>query len=118
LGLPDLKRYAYFIKRVVDWGEVWSLYREDGWVLAGSADGRELLPVWPHPEYARACVAEGFKNAEPRAIEIHDFVEKWIPGLIGDNRLVAVFPTPAMRGIARDPSDLKRDLEAELDLVE
>jgi len=40
--LPPQKRYEYFIKKVADWREVWSLWN-DGWVLMGDKDGGEMV---------------------------------------------------------------------------
>src|SRR5712692_8026983 len=87
LSLPPDKRYAYLLKRVANWGEVWGLYLSNGWVIAGDDAGRELFPIWPHPTYATACATGVWAGAEPRPIEVHDFRDKWIPGLLHDNRL-------------------------------
>jgi hypothetical protein len=35
VGLTPAKRYEYFVKRVADWAQVWSLRDDEGWALAG-----------------------------------------------------------------------------------
>ncbi|WEZ05197.1 DUF2750 domain-containing protein [Bacillus subtilis] len=35
---PD-KRYRYFIKKVVDYEEVWSLSNDEGWVISEGENG-------------------------------------------------------------------------------
>ena len=54
-ALPDAERYAYLCARFGDWCEVWSLRNAKGWVKVGDNDGREGVPVWPHPRFAEAC---------------------------------------------------------------
>jgi hypothetical protein len=112
-ALPAPRRYDHFIKRAADWGEVWSLKTLDGWVLVGDDSGRELVPVWPHPEYARACAPE-WPGAEPERIALEDWVERWLPGIERDLRAVAVFPTPGLKGAVVEPSRMAADLAEEL----
>ena len=57
LNLPANKRYEYFIKKVVDWGEVWGLY-EDGWAMTEDDNGNLLIPFWPKKEFAQYCSAK------------------------------------------------------------
>jgi hypothetical protein len=117
LALPGEQRYSYFIKRVADWEQVWSLQDEKGWVLTDDAAGHELVPVWPHPRFAEACVAGAWAGSVPKAIELSEWLEYWIPGMINDQRLVAVFPTPSMTSVTVvTPERLRDDLEEELSL--
>jgi hypothetical protein len=45
VGLAAPERYKYWIKRVADRQEVWTLANADGFVLAQSPQGDEVLPV-------------------------------------------------------------------------
>jgi len=58
LSLSAQRRYAYLLKRVVDWERIWSLGTEEGWALSSDDEGHELVPVRPHERFAAAC-AEG-----------------------------------------------------------
>lgn len=119
VALPSPRRYAYAIKRLADWGEVWSLRNEDGWVLASDDSGHEAVPIWPHPRYAEASAVGEWIGTKPSPIEIHQFVDRWIPGMIRDSRLVTVFPAfPLMKGVVVAPERLKEDLQAELARME
>ena len=113
LSLPPPQQYAYFVKRVADWGEVWSLFCQRGWVLAGDDEGNELVPVWPHERFAAACVTGAWSDALPRAIKLADWLERWTPGMIRDGRKVAVFPRPNGKGMPVAPERLKEDIESE-----
>lgn len=107
-------RYRYFIKRVADIEEVWSL-GSDGWALAGDDDGRQLVPIWPHPIYAERCATRAWAGYEPRLILLKDFLRKWVPGMKRDNRLAAVFQTEAGKGVPVEPDRLREDIETELE---
>jgi hypothetical protein len=118
-ALDAKARYGYFIKRVADTKEVWSLW-SDGWVLVGDDDGRELVPLWPHSEYARRYATVDWAGYKPKRIALDDFLEKWIPGMKRDNRWVSVFPvltgkTRGGKSAAVDPDRLRADLELELE---
>jgi hypothetical protein len=113
-SLPAPKRYGYFIKRVVDWGELWGLWNEQGWALVGDNADRESMPVWPHETYALAYSKQSRADYQTRSIPLSEWFDHWLPTIARDNRLVAVFPTLAGKGIVVEPDRLKRDLEQEL----
>ena len=96
---PADRRSAYFVKKVADWGLVWSLAADDGWVLAGDDEGHECVPVWPHSRFAAAAATGNWAGHEPRSIELATWLERWTPGILRDGRLVAVFPTPEQNGV-------------------
>ncbi len=118
LSFSGSQRYEYFIKKVADWETVWSLKKENGWVLAADDQGHELVPVWPHERFALACAAGNWAACGPSPIDIATWLERWIPGVLRDRRLVAVFPTPSDHGVVVSPERLKEDLERELSLYE
>jgi hypothetical protein len=117
MALPDGQRYSYFIKRVADQAAIWSVRSTDGWVLGADDNGNEYMPVWPHPRFAKACTSDEWAG-EPESIEVHEWIRKWIPGLMNDNRKIFVFPTPGGKGVAVDPQRVKKDLEEELSRIE
>jgi hypothetical protein len=114
LKLEKNRRYEHFLKQVADWGVVWSLGDENGWVMFSDDSGREVAPFWPHPKYAEACATDHFEGNKPQSIKLKDFLLKWLPGLSTDKRLVAVFPRPDGDAAVADPNQLKLDLEREL----
>ena len=48
---------------------------------------------WPHPVFAEASAVAEWLGYKPRKIELDDWLEKWIPGMEEDRRMIAVFPT-------------------------
>ena len=77
LRLRPEKRYEYFIKKVADWQEIWSLWK-DGWVLMGDANHTEIVPVWPHPMFAEAFAVGEWLGYEPKRIGLDDWLTKWL----------------------------------------
>ena len=111
--LPPQKRYEYFVKKVADWREVWSLWN-DGWVLMGDKDGDEMVPVWPHALFAEASAVGEWLGYEPRRISLEEWLTRWTPGMEVDHRRVAVFPVFEGQTTTASPLKLKIDLELEL----
>jgi len=106
------KRYDYFVWKVAEWGEVWSLW-SDGWVLMGT-NQEEVVPVWPHPMFAAHTAVQEWVGYVPKKIALDDWLNKWTPGMEKDHRLVAVFPTRQGKTITVSPLSLKNDIEEEL----
>ena len=107
-------RYEYFIKKVADHEELWGLW-DEGWALLADEEEAELVPVWPHPDFAKAYANGEWQNFHPRLIELDDWLEEWIPEMLKDHRKVAVFPTADRLTTTAEPSRLRADLESELD---
>jgi len=105
-------RYDYFVWKVTEWGEVWSLW-SDGWALMGT-NQEEVVPVWPHPMFATHTAVQEWAGYVPKKIALDDWLNKWTPGMEKDHRLVAVFPTRQGQTITVSPLSLKNDIEEEL----
>jgi hypothetical protein len=112
-ALVGADRYAYFIRHVADTQELWSLKSAEGWVLMAAGEGLALVPVWPHPRYAQGCAEDEWEGAEPAAIPLDRWLERWTPGMAQDGRHVAVFPIPGGQGVVVYPERLREDLRAE-----
>jgi len=114
LVLGPSERYAYWVKKVADQHQVWSLWQEGGWALTGDAMNCILVPVWPHFKYAELCAEGAWAGYQPRSIPLEDWLNRWIPGMQQDRRQVAVFPTISDKGICVEPKRLEQDLCNEL----
>ena len=111
-------RFRHFVGRVADWQQVWSLKEESGWVSAADDQGNIIFPVWPHPDYAAACAVGHWSGSSPTSIEVHEFLERWLPGLDKDGLAVAVFPTPTKGGVIMPAYQLQRAIQDELSGLE
>lgn len=115
LALSARERYVYFIQLAVDTEEAWGLRNPDGWVLAGDEE-RDAFPVWPHPDFAAACALADWEGAKPEPIGLAELIEDLLPILEEDGLALAVFPDPDGDSAVVEPENLRRDLEAEIEL--
>lgn len=118
LSLPARERYGLFLQISVDWEEAWGLHSPDGWVLSSGEDGRDVLPLWPHPGFAEACAHGSWEGTSPAAVPLDELLDDLLPLLEEDGIRVAVFPSPQGEGVLVAPDELRRDLQAELELGE
>jgi hypothetical protein len=114
LHLGADERFAHFLKRVADWETVWGLRDDAGWVAAADSHGNSSFPVWPHPRYALACADNEWAGNAPAAIDVHEFVEEWLPAMASDAVSLAVFPTPGLRGVIVSAGELAAALRQAL----
>ena len=112
-ALPGEKRYEYFVKKAADWDAVWALGDEDTFTGAADAEGRTLLPVWPHRSFAEACALDEWKNATPVELDLSEFKDV-LEDLRDKGSLVAVFQTPDGKAVHVDPGRLVDDLAEEV----
>ncbi len=108
--LSDDERFDYFLRKVTDFEEIWSLHSRDGWVALSSSDDDECLPIWPHPDFAKAWATGDWADCEPKAVKLDYWIERWIPGLERDNSVLAVFPVGEEEGIVLTPAELQEAL--------
>jgi hypothetical protein len=118
LKLNSQERYIYWIKKVVDQNMIWSLWHIDGWALGEDDFKHFLIPVWPHPSYAILCAKNEWQEYQPKSIPLNTWMDKWIPGIEKDQRLVAVFPIVNNKGIVIKSHELEKDLKSEISLYE
>ena len=109
LSLSAEERYDYFVEQVGASGEIWSLANKDGWV-AFSSEGDACLPVWPHPDFARAWVRDDWSDCKPQSIRLDAWIERWLPGMEADGTLILVFPSEEEEGIVVSPGELEESL--------
>lgn len=111
--LPGPQRYDYFIKRVVETGTVWSLYR-NGWALAKKEDGTLVFPLWPDREFATICADYEWTGYAPQSFALGELVDALLPQLAQDGVATGVFYTPGARDVMPGAGLLRRDLMDEL----
>ena len=104
------ERYDYFVKKVSQFEEIWSLCGDDGWVELSDSDGEICLPVWPHPDFAKAWATDDWADCSPKKISLEVWLERWTQGLEGDNTLLVVFPVGDDEGVIQTPEALHDDL--------
>ncbi|WP_243292304.1 DUF2750 domain-containing protein [Bacillus sp. FJAT-47783] len=113
LNLPAIKRYEYFLKKVVDWEEVWGLYH-DGWAMTKDDIGNLLIPFWPKKEFAQYCAKGEWDSYKPEIIELEEFIDEWLPGIKKDGYKPSIFWNNK-DSVVIDVDVLLQDLHRELE---
>ena len=106
LKLSANKRYEYFIKKVVDTENIWSLRESEGWALIGDDKGNTYMPLWPLQAFASLCATKDWEGYKTELIDINYFLEEFIYTLKDNNILPCIFLTLEDRGICPFYDDL------------
>lgn len=114
--LEPQKRYQYFIKKIADFEELWTITDNEGYYVINEIDGKLMFSLWPQEEYVKHFLKSAdWSDCEICSIsleelesDIYKFIEK-------ENFLVNVFPVNGKSGFVVNLEELKRDLALELD---
>ncbi|WP_144391615.1 DUF2750 domain-containing protein [Pleionea sediminis] len=110
------QNYQIFLEGAVDSGLVWALVtseEEDGeFALCESEDkdNTDVMPFFSAQDFAQAVCHGEWANYQPRAIELDDFIDNWLPGMQKDGLLVGVNWTEDLEGLEQEPLELSLDL--------
>ena len=112
--LEVFERYKYFIKKVADWGNMYTLVGlEENWSLS-VIEGHWLFPLWPYSDFAEQCKVDRWSDFLIKKITIDDFEETIIPLIENEGYLLNIFPTGLNTGFVVNLDEFIRDLSEEL----
>ncbi|PKD18751.1 hypothetical protein APR41_17740 [Salegentibacter salinarum] len=116
--LKPFKRYKYFIKKIADFEEFWTIVDEKGDLALSEIDENTLVSFWTAEDFIKSNLDSGWGNCVPFKITLDDF-EDTIAPLIADNSyLINVFPVNGKSGFVVDLNEFIRDLNEELEQYE
>ncbi|WMS88500.1 DUF2750 domain-containing protein [Pleionea litopenaei] len=108
--------YAQFLSEAVDTGIIWSLTTTDDdeseFVMVDSETDpqRGVMLFFSNIAFAEALCVEEWSECSPRAIDLDEFIDKWLPGMQGDGYLVGVNWNDALDGFEQEPLELSLEL--------
>lgn len=117
-ALSPEKRYNYFLKRICDWEQVWTLYEDDYIVLNEAKNGKLYILLFPFKDFAEhyATNTRGMKGVSYKSFEINEFLETIIKKLQANNVSNAlVFPVVNGYGLNVSMIDMVKDIQSELE---
>lgn len=117
-ALSPEKRYNYFVKRICDWEQVWTLYEDDYIVLNEAKNGKLYILLFPFKDFAEhyATNTRGMKGVSYKSFEINEFLETIIKKLQANNVSNAlVFPVANGYGLNVSMTDMVKDIQSELE---
>ncbi len=119
IKLKPEQRFDYFLNKIADWEELYTIGSKDGFVLLGDDTNDETLPLFPHPGFAESFLKGEWQDCEAQPIDVYEFLEHWIPGLTKDKKLLSVFPVSdasgGISGIIIEPDKLQLAIEQKME---
>ncbi|MBP4137254.1 DUF2750 domain-containing protein [Flavobacterium geliluteum] len=116
--LEPFKRYKYFIKKIADFEELWTLMDKNGHIALSEVDNNILVSFWTAEAFITSSLDENWKECVPLKISLDDFEEIFIPIIIENEYLINVFPVQGKSGFVVNISEFIRDLNEELENYE
>ncbi|QYS91746.1 DUF2750 domain-containing protein [Flavobacterium covae] len=64
--LQPIERYKYFIKKVADYEELWTIVDVNGDYALSDIDDKTLISFWSAKEFINSNLEEGWKECTPK----------------------------------------------------
>lgn len=113
-NLEPYKRYQYFIKKIADFEELWTIIDENGDYALSDIDDKVLISFWSAKEYIASNLSEGWKNCKAKKLTLDDLEDEIFDLIASENLLINVFPINGKSGFVVDLDEFARDLSDEL----
>lgn len=113
--LDSFKRYKYFIKKVADFEELWTLVDKNEDLALSEIENNSLVSFWTAEEFIKSNLDNGWKECVPLKISLDYFEETIIPFIIENDYLINIFPVNGRSGFVVNINEFIRDLNEELE---
>ena len=113
-NLEPFKRYQYFIKKIADYEELWTIVDENGDYALSDVDDKVLISFWSAKEYIDSNLSDGWENCKPKKLTLDDLEDEIFDLIASENYLINVFPVNGKSGFVVDLDEFARDLSDEL----
>ena len=108
------ERYSYFVKRIVVKEELWGLVDSEGnWSLVAEEGKAPVFHLWTDAEFAQFARIGMFDKYSPTKVDLHEFMEDWLPNMAQDGVKVGVFTLSETENSSVDANKLLIDIRAE-----
>ncbi|WP_223560445.1 DUF2750 domain-containing protein [Chryseobacterium lathyri] len=118
LKLEPFKRYEYFIKKVADFEQLWTIVDEDGDYAISEVDEFSLITFWPAEEFVSLDLQEDWEDCTPLKLTLDDLRDNIFDVINSENYLINVFPVNGTSGFVVNLEEFSRDLNEELNKIE
>jgi hypothetical protein len=92
----DSQRLDYFLVRIFETEEVWSLRQGARWfahlIDAHADDGIAAIPIWPYRNMAKQAALDVWMDCRPDAVSLEYFMDSEIPKLIAEGVYFDIMP--------------------------
>lgn len=95
----------YFLYRIFETDEVWTL-KEDGQPILGDVGDQQTLPVWAYQCFAEQAAVGGWANLQPAADSVDFFTYQLLNRVARQDLAVDIMPRPGVSGCVIGPQQL------------
>lgn len=113
--LEPYERYTYFIRKVADFEELWTITDKKGDLILSIIDDNKLVSFWTNEAFITGNLKGDFEKCIPFKMSLDDFEEKIIPLILENKYLLNIFSLNGKSGFIVDINEFVRDLNEELD---
>ena len=117
-NLSPFERYKYFIKKVADFEELWTIVYDNKDLALSEVDNNTLVSFWTSEQFIMNNLNGGWEKCIPLKIDLDDFESIFIPLIVENNYLVNIFPVNGKSGFVVNINEFTRDLNEELENYE
>ncbi len=114
LKLEPQKRYEYFIRKIADFEELWTIVDENEDYAISSVDGKTLISFWSAEEFISSNLDGEFSDCKPIKLSLNDLADNVLDYIGEHGHLINVFPINGRSGFIVDLEEFSRDLSEEL----
>ncbi|MFC4995524.1 DUF2750 domain-containing protein [Rubritalea tangerina] len=104
------ERHFYFIDKVTDRKELWTLKSSNELLLFKDAEGKLCIPVWPHPDFTQALAKGDFRKAVATRIDLGTFLSNTLTSCAQQDLNILVFPVSSKLGAPVSAEALRSEI--------
>lgn len=113
--LKPYKRYEYFIRKIADFEELWTLVDNNEDLALSHVDEKIMISFWSTEDFITSNLDDNWKGFKPLKITLDNFEEKIIPVIEENDYLINVFPVNGRSGFVVSLNEFIRDLNEVLE---
>ncbi|WP_350284656.1 DUF2750 domain-containing protein [uncultured Croceitalea sp.] len=113
--LEPFKRYNYFLKRIANFEEFWTIVDNHGDVALSEIEENTLISFWSSEEFIKSNLSGNWEKCIPFKVTFDDFEDTFAPLIAQNDYLINVFPVNRKSGFVVSLDEFIRDLNDELE---
>lgn len=116
--LEPFKRYEYFIRKVADFQELWTIIDNNGAIALSDIEKHRLVSFWTAEDFIQSNLTGNWKGFTPIKIDLDNLDDTIIPFIEENEYLLSIFPVNGKSGFVVNLEEFIRDLNDELENYE
>lgn len=116
--LSLLERYGYFIRKIAESGEVWTILDADGNFTISEIEHTTVISLWSAEAFIESNLTPDWSDCVPFKLSLDVMEEVLIPLIRQNSYFINVFPVESRVGYIVSLADFITDLNAQLEQYE